>query len=220
MCDTKEINDKNNKKKNGVMPFFYWGDLVWLKYLIENQDIIKFSLLQTYRKQRNFNRTYLLGGNGIVVLTIPVSYEGMFPKISEIKICYKENWQKNHLKKIYYAYKNSAYFEYYWNSIEEIYKQQPEFLWEFNYLVIHWLKKHFQIQKVECTNEWLPLANFSYRLEETPDIAFPQYYQLFSQQFISNLSSLDLLMNLGVESEQYLKNISLNYNDIKIFRKK
>jgi hypothetical protein len=73
---------------------------------------------------------------------------------------------------------------------------------------------------VECTNEWLPLANFSYRLEETPDIAFPQYYQLFSQQFISNLSTLDLLMNLGVESEQYLKNISLNYNDLKIFRKK
>lgn len=198
------------RKSQEAIPLFYWGDIFWLKDLLSNSNNIKFSLSQTYRKQRNFNRTYILGGNGIELLTIPVTYEGMFPKIKEVKICYKEDWQKKHLKKLYFAYKNAAFFEYFWEFIEVVYHKPLEFLWEFNFECIKVLAKILQLNDLSLTDTLIPENRFSYRLEETPSIDFPPYFQLFTSQFIPNLSSLDLIFNLGTESKLYLKNISLN----------
>ncbi len=202
-----------------VIPLFYWGDILWLKYFVEHQKTIQFSLVQTYRKQRNFNRTYILGGNGIDILTIPVTYEGMFPKIHEVKISYKESWQKQHLKKIFYAYKNSAYFEYYWDSIEKVYQNQPKYLWEFNVQCLKVIQKILHLPDFQLTEEFIPKVSFAYRIEETPKLKFSEYFQLFTQNFIPNLSFLDLIMNLGIESEEYLKNIDLNYSELKIIKK-
>jgi hypothetical protein len=209
------VSKSKVNKKPGVMPIFYWGDVLWLKYFLDYQGIIKFSLKQTYRKQRNFNRTYILGGNGIDILTIPVSYQGMFPKVDEVKICYNEDWQKQHVKKIYYAYKNSAYFEYHWDSLEKIYKQKPTYLWEFNKLVIEWLQFELNLPNFEFTTDYVPEYRFAYRLEETPEINFPVYFQLFTKRFFPNLSTIDIIMNLGMESKTYLKNIYLINNEIR-----
>lgn len=199
-------------KSQEVIPLFYWGDIFWLKYLLNSSNNIKFSLSQTYRKQRNFNRTYILGGNGIELLTIPVTYQGMFPKLKEVKICYKEDWPKKHLKKLYFAYKNAAFFEYFWEFIEVVYHKRLEFLWEFNFECMKVLAKILQLNDFSLTDTLIPENKFSYRLEETPSIDFPPYFQLFTTQFIPNLSSLDLIFNLGTESKLYLKNISLNNN--------
>lgn len=202
-----------------VLPLFYWGDILWLKFFFEHQDTAQFSLVQTYRKQRNFNRTYILGGNGIDILTIPVNYEGMFPKINEVKISYKEDWQKQHLKKIFYAYKNSAYFEYFWDTIEKVYQNPTEYLWEFNFNCLKVIQKILHLPNFQITEEFIPQVSFAYRVEETPKIEFPKYFQLFTQNFIPNLSFLDIIMNLGLESNVYLKNIKLNYSELKILKK-
>lgn len=203
-----------------VLPCFYWGDVLWLKYWLECPSTAKLSIVQTYRKQRNFNRAYILGGNGIDILTIPVTYEGMFPKVSEVRISYQQNWQKQHLKKIFYAYKNSAYFEYYWHIIERVYQNTPKYLWEFNYGCAEAIREILQLSDFQITEEYVPKIAFSYRIEETPRVRFPEYFQLFAQKFIPNLSFLDLVMNLGVEAKFYLKNIHLNYRDLVILKKK
>ncbi len=220
MISESEFRGKYNKK-NGVMPLFYWGDLFWLKYLIDNQSIVVFSLVQTYRKQRNFNRTYIIGGNGLDLLTIPVSYEGMFPELRVVRISYKEDWRKNHLKKIYYAYKNAAYFDFYWQNIEKLYQSKFEYLWEFNFEVFQFLQSLLNLSEIRTTLESIPQTAFSYRIQETPpNIIFPEYFQLFNTKFRANVSSLDLIMNLGPESKNYIKNIYLNYSDIDITKKK
>jgi hypothetical protein len=206
-------------KNSEVLPCFYWGDVLWLKYLLEHHSTAKISRVQTYRKQRNFNRAYILGGNGIDILTIPVTYEGMFPKVCEVKICYKQNWQKQHLKKIFYAYKNSAYFEHYWQIIEKVYQNTPEYLWEFNFQCIKVIQEIFQLPDFQMTEEYVPKIAFAYRIEETPDILFPEYFQLFTKKFVPNLSFLDLIMNLGIEAKFYLKNIQLNYSELIILKK-
>lgn len=201
--------EKNQfSQKATVLPLFYWGDIFWLKYWSKYPDEISFSKVQTYRKQRNFNRTYILGGNGVDKLIIPVSYEGIFPQLKEIKICYKENWQSLHLKKIYYAYKNSAFFEHYWHYIEKVYQFQPEYLWELNYECVKSLALILGWNLPPIIEDYIPEFSFSYRLEEVPPIELPAYFQLFTKNFIPNLSSLDLIFNLGTEVQSYLNRIN------------
>lgn len=190
---------KYNKNCYAV-PLFYGGDILGLKYIIENDaSRVKFSVVQTYRKQRYFNRCYYLNGNGLDTLIIPVSYEGIFPSLHTVKICYKTPWQYQHLKKIYYAYKNAAFFDFLWDRLEPFYRQyQPEFLYEWNAefykLILGYLGKTYG----GLTWDSIPEIHFPYRLEETsPKVVFPTYFQLFSSEFIANLSPLDLLMNLS-----------------------
>ena len=56
--------------------------------------------------------------------------------------------------------------------------------------------------------DFMETESFRHKLDaKTPD--FPSYHQVFEDRngFISNLSILDLIMNLGNESKLYLLNI-------------
>lgn len=205
------MQQQKYERNRYTVPLFYGGDILGLKYIIENDaSKVQFSAVQTYRKQRYFNRCYYLNGNGLDTLIIPVSHNGVFPELHTVKICYKTPWQHQHLKKIYYAYKNAAFFDFLWDRLEPFYMQnQPEFLYEWNAefykLILNYLGKTYG----GLSWDSIPEIRFPYRLEETPhEVNFSRYFQLFSTEFIPNLSPLDLLMNVSkVDALYYLTKI-------------
>ncbi len=84
-----------------------------------------------YSKNYFLNRNKIKTAAGWAWLTIPVLMKGDSNKIiREVEINNKDNWRQKHWKSIYYAYKNSPYFEKYSDYFENFYQQDWKYLVE------------------------------------------------------------------------------------------
>ena len=66
-----------------------------------------------YIKQTIRNRCEIATANGILILTVPLSERRNNMPVAEVRICYKSDWQRQHLKTLATAYKSSPFFEFY-----------------------------------------------------------------------------------------------------------
>tara|TARA_B100001287_G_scaffold201217_1_gene170592 strand:- start:110 stop:520 length:411 start_codon:yes stop_codon:yes gene_type:complete len=120
-------------------------------------------------------------------------------------------WQKKHLMSIRSAYGSAPYFIYYFDDIKKIIERKHKFLIDLNNEILSFLKDILNI-KTELRNTDKYVKNYSkkigdYRTEKI-SYKFNDYSQVFGNKFKSNLSILDLIFNLGPESEGYIKNLS------------
>ncbi len=91
--------------------------------LMTGADIAYIESFENYKKQSWRNRLRILTANGPINLCIPVvKGNSLQQPIREVKIDYRENWQKNHFRAIESAYRRSPYYEF---LIDEF-----RFLWE------------------------------------------------------------------------------------------
>ena len=103
-----------------------------LKHVIKSNNIL-FEICDNYVKQTQRNRMSIYTANGRLDLTIPVKFSSSKrEKFKDIKICYETNWQKNHLKSIQIAYRNSPYYNFFEENLLEIFNQKEKFLIDFN----------------------------------------------------------------------------------------
>lgn len=197
-----------------LAPIQYYTKLAKFdKVIIEKyENFIK----QTYR-----NRCVIYGANGILTLSIPVTKDKPKELIKDIKIDYKTNWRKMHLKSIESAYRSSPFFEYYIDDFLPFYTKEFKFLIDFNTEIQNAVLESLELEKdIRYTTEY----KYTHDLQETqdlrevitpkrnifdPDFIAPQYSQVFSQKhgFISNLSILDLLFNEGPNAIDLLSRI-------------
>lgn len=85
-----------------------------------------------YSKNYFINRNKIKTANGWIWLTVPVLAKGSFGQlISDVRINNKVNWQKQHWKSIYYAYKKAPYFSRYAEFFEQVYQREWTYLVEF-----------------------------------------------------------------------------------------
>ena len=162
-------------------------------------------------KQSIRNRCEIYGANGKLRLTIPKERKGSSKTIiKEIKISYKEDWQKLHWNAIKSAYNSSPFFEYYQDELEPFFKKKESNLVDFNNKLQEVILE--LLQEDNCPDfttsyhhktEFSDLRNNDFILENSS-----KYNQVFMEKhgFIPNLSILDLLFNLGPESSDYLHN--------------
>ena len=160
-------------------------------------------LKQTFR-----NRCVIASANGPLKLSIPISGSKNNTAMADIKICYKNNWQLQHLRTFVAAYNSSPFFEFYVPELQNIFNQKPENLIEWNMLL------HQQIMKWLKLNTPTRLTE-SYQKEYSNGIDFrtlepinnhTNYHQVFENKFgfTPNLSILDLLFNCGNQSVNIL----------------
>lgn len=208
---------KTDSNKNILVSTAYWPSLEYFYYVLSAENIF-IEKYENYEKQSYRNRCRIITANGPLELIIPV--EKRCTNISDVRISYKEKWQKNHWRAIESAYSNSAYFEYFESEIRSFYTEPEEFLFDYN---TKQLKKIFRILRIQkelhFTSEYkkehsdlMDLRNTlhpktdAYSSERIRKKLEKRYYQVFEQKFgfRENLSILDLLFHLGLKTPDYL----------------
>lgn len=178
----------------------------------KHEDIL-IDINESFKKQTHRNRTYILSANGVLPLIVPTKrLKDVSLPISETEICYKTNWQTNHLRAIASAYGKSSYFEYYFDDIERILKKEHKYLVDLNQEIINFLIAKIKL-KLNITNTQNYLKDYENDYRDVfdkkhlfIDFTTKPYFQCFSNKypFQHNLSTLDLLFNMGVDSKAYL----------------
>jgi hypothetical protein len=173
---------------------------------------------ETYPKQTYRNRCNILSANGVLPLSVPVQ-KNYHTLTKDIRIDYSEMWQRNHLIALKSAYKNSAFYDYYFYKFERFFEKRETFLIDLNENVLQTL---FAVLKIDAdylyTTDYIfdstGYTDFRESISPKPsknrsDEAFvpKPYTQVFCDRFdfVPNLSILDLIFNVGLESKDYLK---------------
>lgn len=169
---------------------------------------------ETFPKQTYRNRAEIMTAGGVRTLSVP-TIRSNHSRTDEVLIDYKERWNVIHLRTIEAAYSASPYFLHYRDDLTGIIMKHHERLIDLNMELLLWAMKKMKIRcKIEFTTDWLPPTGEADDMRNvfSPKAPYPAdghkpYYQVFADRipFTPNLSSLDLLMNLGPESSDYLK---------------
>ena len=181
-------------------------------FAMATNGVLAINIHERYVKQNLRTRCHILSPNGVVALVIPVAHQDLNNSlVKDVRISHKENWQRRHFRTIKTCYGRSPYFEFFEDDLINLYSSSPEYLWEFNLTTIRFLFDSMglpnQIKVLEDEIEDAPKTSISdFSLPE--QIAQqPPYMQVFRDRFpfISGLSALDLVMNLGPASVSYLR---------------
>lgn len=188
-----------------LAPIGYYSIL--MKY--PNSEIEQF---EYFIKQSIRNRCNIYGANGKLRLTVPKERNRSSKTlIKDIRVSYETDWQKIHWKSISSAYQSSSYFEFYEHLLYPLYAKKVKFLLDLNTklqkIIFDCLQSKDQSSlttKFDNNINKENLRNFNFNVSNQQ-----AYKQVFENKFgfIPNLSILDLLFNLGPESNQYLNNV-------------
>lgn len=198
-----------------VLPLFYLPPVSWFAEFLKDGRQVSLEQFEHFPKQTYRNRANIYGANGKLSLIIPVKHSGKCA-MKDIEISYAEDWQKLHWKSIKNAYQSSPYFEYYEEKLSGIFEPQPTHLAVFNLyaleVVLALLKAE---QPYALTAEYQKTAEGEdfrdrFSAKNNAGFHFTAYHQTFEDRhgFLSNLSVVDLLCNMGPESLTYLKNLT------------
>ena len=180
---------------------------------------VQLEACENYQKQSYRNRCYILAGDGVQMLQVPVVHGDSW-LITDVRVDYSTPWVLRTQRALDTAYETSAYYEYYRDELFSLLEAQPQTLWELNLSTIRFLLK-----KTGIACELSPTAAFvgpdmeadDYRFSLHPkkeDSVLAQlgldkpYYQVFRDRmsgFTPKLSCLDLLFNEGPDSIMWLK---------------
>lgn len=189
--------------------------------IIAQSETFVLETSENYQKQSLRNRSYIYGANGRLALSIPVKHhkQQQHQKYQEVRTENTEKWQHEHWKSICSAYRSTPYFEFYEAHFEALYLKPVTELFAFNRALFDTLLNLFQLQKDYTTTSVYnkqpsnSLKDFRSEVEvkKMHQHQFPEYPQRFTDRcgFLSNLSAIDLLFNLGPQSVEYLLQLRL-----------
>lgn len=196
----------------------YFSPVIQYVAIAKTSNII-FEVEDNFQKQTYRNRCYIYTANGKHLLNVPVQHsKELKQKTKDVKIDYKDNWQKQHLKTLETAYSSSPFFEFYIDDLLPIFKKRTTFLLDLNFKCHHFIMDALQLEiPTSKTTEYHKEINFydlrNLAVAKSASIyKLNRYIQVFEQNngFISNLSILDLLFMEGPNALNYLENQTLN----------
>jgi len=187
-------------------------------------SVVQLEACENYQKQSYRNRCYILAGDGVQMLQVPVQHsKGEVPlNIQNVLVDYSTPWVVRTERALDTAYETAAYYEYYRDDVFAVLDARPETLWELNLSTIRLL-----LEKTGIACMLSPTSAFAapgskpddYRFSIHPKQPDPileslglerPYYQVFQDRlggFTPRLSALDLLFNEGPDSILWLKRL-------------
>lgn len=161
---------------------------------------------ENYQKQTIRNRCTIDSPNGRLNLSIPIdrsTFVGGKCLMKDVRISTHNDWQHQHWYALETSYFNSPFFEYLQDDFRPIYERRWDFLIDFNEALLQTCCEMLDIQpNISRTNHYVGLTPQG----STAHSPQPTYYQVFQQKhgFLSDLSIIDLIFNMGKESVLYL----------------
>lgn len=188
----------------------------YTKFLLADRILIEKN--DNYIKQTYRNRCTIVSANGEISLSIPVEHSSKDKTLMrDIRIAEHGNWQHMHWNAIVSAYNSTPFFEYYQDDFYPFYHKKYSFLFDYNEelnnLILRLL--NVDLPQVQYTADYK--TEFSPSESDLREAIHPKkdwkaidsgfspvsYYQVFEQKFgfIANMSIIDLLFNMGNESQ-------------------
>ena len=198
----------------------YFGSIEYFGLLAKAGEI-KFEGQQHFTKQTYKNRCKLLTPQGVKTLSIPVHF-GNRSALRDVKIDYNQNWIKEHLGLIRAAYGKAAYFDFYFDGIQNLLEKRSQFLIDLSVGSIQLVSGFLGIQmNISMTKKYYMSAEerfFDLRETILSKKTFKErhfykefsYFQNFGSIFEPNLSVLDCLMNTGPDCSRIIKASIIN----------
>jgi len=158
----------------------------------------------------------MLTTNKIDTLTVPVKGYEAASSTKDILIDYNQDWTRRHLGCLQSAYGKSPFYEYYAHEFTRIYEKKLAYLVDLNYellticLRLIGIKKDIQYNlsgEINAKNDVvnaISLINNRKQADLHKYYNPTPYYQTFGNDFVGNLSIVDLLFNMGPEAKSVL----------------
>jgi hypothetical protein len=169
-----------------------------------------------FQKQSYRNRCVIYSPNGPMPLVVPIVHDkNAKQRFRDIQIDDRQKWRQTHRKSIENAYRNSPYFPYFEDDLKALYETSDNRLYSFDLHCHQWVEKILR-KKIDFT----PTPEWTSDFEgmDLRDIIHPkkksilekphEYRQTFDHKlgFLPDLSILDVVFNLGLETVSYLSN--------------
>ena len=189
--------------------FFTPNFLPCIAYFQEilTQDKIRINSEDVYVKQTYRNKTQILGANKVESLTIPVHASSMKTPSRDVKIDNKTPWQRNQLRTLEAAYLKSPFYQFYDYIFEPLFKKKFNFLIDLQLESLTVCLRCLQLEKTVCQephSKEIGLVDLKSKVLPA-GYTFKPYLQNFGNEFVPNLSIMDLLFCKGPEAIIYLR---------------
>lgn len=199
-------------QNTAIFPIFYLPPVSYFSRIKEQLPVLLFERYEHFPKQTYRNRATIASPDGILNLTIPVvkgANNHTFSK--DVKISYDSKWQRLHWLTLQTCYRSSAYFEFYEDGLAPFYEKKFEFLLDYNVELLNWLLKQLKLSAhLSFTDRYekeLSAIDYRSQMDKKNIRLLPQkpYFQVFSDrnEFMPNLSMVDLLFNQGPQAKNY-----------------
>jgi hypothetical protein len=180
--------------------------VAYFQKIIEVEEI-NVNMSDIYVKQSYRTRATILGPNKIQNLIVPVHASSTKTPIKEVKIDNRMPWQRTQLRTIEAAYRNSPFYQFYDYLFETLFIKKYEYLIDLQMDSLTISLKAMQLSKTICqTNFQVGNEVIDFKSKDLPSNAiFEPYTQNFGNEFVANLSIVDLLFCKGPEASLILR---------------
>ncbi len=191
---------------------FYLPNIEFFSIIIQH-DKIYIEAYENYLKQSYRNRCKVLTANKLVDLIVPVINGNSKEIIKNIRLDDSQNWKRTHIRTLNSAYGKAPFFEYFFDYFQKIYEKKHDFLIDFNTELLTTCLHLMRIKKeIIFTEKFDKFVEDDFRGLFHPKKSIGssfnyndiKYTQNFGEEFVPNLSIIDLLMCQGPEAYQYL----------------
>jgi hypothetical protein len=185
--------------------------VAYFQKIIEVEEI-NINVSDIYVKQSYRTRATILGPNKIQNLIVPVHASSTKTPIKEVKIDNRMPWQRTQLRTIEAAYKNSPFYQFYDYLYESLFIKNYNYLLDLQMDSLSISLKAMQLSKTICHTDFKEGNEvIDFKSKTLPiNTNFDPYIQNFGNEFVPNLSIVDLLFCKGPEAALILRNRNKN----------